>query len=116
LRRDFGGPARRDVARGDGRGESRKLKGNQEELGVAAPQPNFGISSAKHVPSDAEGAQRPQGSEIKGENDLQTFFTFSHNLSAFAPWREKYPIPIVFRPQIICGGCAREARMNHSSI
>jgi hypothetical protein len=54
---------------------------HREGPGVAAPQPNFGISPAK--------AQRPQSSEIKGENDLQTFFTFSHNLSAFAPWREK---------------------------
>jgi hypothetical protein len=61
---------------------------------VAAPQPNFGISPAK--------ALRPQSSEIKGGNVLPSFFTFPHNLSAFAPWREKYPIPIVFRSQIIC--------------
>jgi hypothetical protein len=56
---------------------------------AAKPQPNFGISPAKHVLRDAEGTQRPQCSEVKGETDLQTFLTFPHNLGAFAPWREK---------------------------
>jgi hypothetical protein len=79
---------------------------HHEVPGAAKPQPNFGTSPAKLVLSDAEGAQRPRSSEIKSQNDLQTFLTFPHNLGASAPWREKYPIPIVFRPQIICGGCA----------
>jgi hypothetical protein len=63
---------------------------------AAKPQPNFGISPAK--------AQRPQSSEIKSQNDLRMFLTFPHNLGAFAPWREKWPIPIAFRSQIICAG------------
>jgi ribosomal protein S4 len=33
---------------------------------------------------------------FKGENDLRTFIAFLRNLGAFAPWREKYPIPTVF--------------------
>jgi hypothetical protein len=33
--------------------------------------------------------------ELKGENDSQTFLAFPHNLSAFAPWREEFPIPSV---------------------
>jgi len=33
---------------------------------------------------------------MKGEYDLQTFIVFLDNLGVFAPWREKYPIPMVF--------------------
>jgi hypothetical protein len=64
----------------------------------------FGNISRKACRERRRRMQRPQSSEIRSQNDLRMFLTFPHNLSASAPWREKYPIPIALRLQISCAG------------
>jgi hypothetical protein len=45
---------------------------------------------------------------------LPRFLSFPHNLSAFAPWRDKHPTPIAFRSQII--GAGREDFAAHYAL
>jgi hypothetical protein len=50
--------------------------------------------------------QRRKGGEVRRLRVKLICKRFSLFPITLAPLREKYPIPIVFRPQIICGGCA----------
>jgi hypothetical protein len=90
------------------------------------PQPNLGVSLAKHVLSEVEGTPRPQRSEKTGchfdpfdkaQDKLRekSFLDPSHSLGMtrlgvslcdFAPWREKFPNPRASASR----SCARAAQ------
>ena len=83
----------------------RTFEGGHEEPRAAKPQPNLGISPAKHVLSDAEGTRRPQSSEFCNESHSKVtiFFFKTWRLCALAG---EFPNPSVFSFRIICAGRA----------
>jgi hypothetical protein len=58
---------------------------------AAKPQPKHGLSLAR--------TQSAQSSEIKNESLLSKALSFTFNLGAFAPWREKIPTPSALKLQ-----------------
>ena len=74
------------------------FEGGHEEPIAAEPQPNLGVSPAKHVLSDAEGTRRPQSSEFGNESHSKSYLFSSLNLATLRlggriPESECYQFP-----------------------